>query len=105
MVTLKTLRYDCDRIIFQVIGSDIIGDSSWTDTYTGNTYTNVVSYYNTCEIASITSGQIQILYANLEKTNEFLWPDGCVQCLAISPYPPKTMVKLTNISTSSCNEW
>ena len=104
LVPVKVLRYDCDRVILQVLGPDAIGDSSWTDTVSGETYTNVVSYYNTCEIASITNGELQMLYVKLQPTTEHLFPPDCVQCLALPMAPPQTMVKLTEISTTSCDE-
>ena len=102
LVPVKVLRYDCDRVILQVLSADAIGDSSWTDVFSGQTYNNVVSYYNTCEIAAITNGELQTLYVKMEPAGDEQLPSDCVQCLAISQDPPQSRVKMTVISTTPC---
>ena len=102
LVPAKIIRYDCDRVIFQLLTNTAIGDPDWQDVQTGQRYSNVVSYYNTCEIAKLTNGEKQTLYVN------FIEPDmdpivgDCYRCQAISQAPPQTKVHLKTISTSAC---
>jgi len=103
LVPAKILRYDCDRVILQLETAESIGDASWTDVQTGQSYNNVVSYYNTCEISRLANGQKKTLYAKVEKTAQTLIPENCVQCQATSQNPPQTRVVLTQIQTEPCN--
>lgn len=103
LVPAKILRYDCDRVIMQLETNEMIGDANWTDVQTGQSYNNVVSYYNTCEISRLTNGEKQTLYVRVQKTNENLIPDNCVQCQAIPQNPPQTKVVLTQIQTKPCD--
>ena len=101
-IAAKVIRYDCDRVIFQLLTNEAIGDAQWTDVHTGASYTNVVSYYNTCEMAQITQGQITTIYADVEKTSQDLFAADCIQCAAISQHPPQTRVTMSDITTSPC---
>ncbi len=102
LIPAKIIRYDCDRVNFQLLTNDILGDSSWLDVNSGQRYTNVVSVFNTCEIAAITRGEFSTLYVNLDPTDQPLPPAGCVQCLAAAKDPPKTKVIFRNIATMPC---
>ncbi len=79
-----------------------IGDSQWTDAFTGQTYQNVVSYYNTCQISTLTNGELSTLYVKLEPTGHELSVPDCYQCQAISNQPPQTKMVLTEIQTAPC---
>jgi hypothetical protein len=103
LVAAKIIRYDCDRVIFQVLANEIVGDADWTDVQTGQHYTNVVSYYNTCAIASKTNGQLDTLYVGIRKTNDRLWDSDCNQCHAISDNPPQTKVDFAEIAVAPCD--
>jgi len=98
----RIIRYDCDRVIFQLLAHESIGDSDWEDVNTGRRYSNVVSYYNTCRIAAFTNGNFDTLYISVKKINENLFSPGCNQCLAISPNPPQTKIDIADISTEPC---
>jgi hypothetical protein len=89
-------------VIFQLLTHESIGDSDWVDITTGQHYGNVVSYYNTCRIASLTNGRPDTLYITARKINEDLYSPDCIQCLAISPSPPQTKVDISDISTEPC---
>ena len=104
LIPARIIRYDCDRVVFELLTDQLIGDASWTDTHTGTTYTNVVSYYHTCRIAQLTNGANDTLYVKLEKTNENRVPENCVQCAALPANPPATKVVFTEISTEGCRE-
>lgn len=102
LVAAKIIRYDCNRVIFQLLTPESIGDADWQDTQTGTLYSNVVSYYNTCAVASLTSGRLDTLYVGIRKSNERLWDSDCNQCLAISNNPPQTKVDFKKIAKSPC---
>ena len=102
LIAAKVIRYDCDRVTFQLLTDELIGDSTWLDVNSGQSYRNVVSCFNTCEIATITRGTYSTLYVSVEKTEQSLPPVGCVQCQAIAKDPPGTKVVFTNISTTPC---
>ena len=53
LVPAKVLRYDCDRVIFQLLTTKAIGDANWEDVQTGQRYNNVVSYYNNSRSSEI----------------------------------------------------
>lgn len=104
-VKAKVLRYDCDRVILQLLNSSINGDATWTDITTGNTYTNVVSYYNTCVFATVTGGAVTEVYLKSPVVvNEQAIATGCVQCQAISQAPPQTKIDAAEISISGCDD-
>lgn len=102
LVAAKILRYDCDRVIFQILDNKSVGDAVWEDVHTGQLYTNVVSYYNTCKIASLTNGEMVTLYVNVKKSGTQPITKDCYQCQAVSPNPPQAMVDFTNITTKPC---
>lgn len=103
LVPAKIIRYDCDRVIFKLLNNEMIGDSDWEDVQTGQHYSNVVSYYNTCKIAEITNGRLDTLYVEIKKISENIIPQDCMQCQAISPAPPTTKVDIISISKESCS--
>jgi len=103
-VQAKIIRYDCDRVIFQLLNTELSGDANWVDVTSGQRYRNVVSYYNTCKITSLTNGRYDTLYVDLKKTGENPISPGCFQCLAISADPPQTKVDFTSISKERCGE-
>ncbi len=102
LIAAKIIRFDCDRVIFQLLTTESIGDADWHDLQSGNRYSNVVSYYNTCAIAALTNGNYDTLYVSLKKTNETLYDRNCFQCQAMSDNPPQTKVDFTEISQSAC---
>ncbi len=103
LIPAKIIRYDCDRVIFQLLTTESIGDASWEDVSSGQRYTNVVSYYNTCAIAAITNGNLNTLYVTLKKTEEDLFAPNCIQCQAISQNPPQTKVDFISVSENQCD--
>ena len=102
LVPAKIIRFDCDRVIFQILDSTVAGDARWEDVQTGLTYHNVVSYYNTCEIASITNGEKATLYVSIKPAAGSAQLPDCSHCEALSQSPPQTKVDLYNISTQPC---
>lgn len=104
LIPAKILRYDCDRIIFQLLTKEQIGDADWKDVQTGVHYANVVSYYNTCGIGKITGGKKDTLYVMVKKTTENLHNGDCMQCLLSSVDPPQTRVDFAKISKIDCPE-
>ncbi len=102
-VPAKILRYDCDRVIFQILDSSTAGDAVWEDVQTGQLCNNVVSYYNTCNIASLTDGRMSTLYVHIKQAARNPEPASCYQCQAVSQSPPQTMVDFTNIATQPCD--
>lgn len=102
LIPAKIIRYDCDRVIFQLLTSETIGDSDWEDVQTGQRYNNVVSYYNTCKIAEFANGEKVTLYVHIKEplTNPAM-PD-CFQCQAVSQNPPQKKVDFNNISKTTC---
>jgi hypothetical protein len=102
LIPAKIIRYDCDRVIFQLQSPTLIGDATWTDVQTGLQYSNVVSYYNTCKIVGISNGKKITLYVSIKEpdTNPSI-PD-CFRCEALSQNPPQTKVEFTEISLSGC---
>jgi hypothetical protein len=102
LIPAKIIRYDCDRVIFQLLTSQTIGDANWKDEITGINYTNVVSYYNTCEIGEIAHGELTTLYVNPVKLNESKYNKTCIQCLAISTNVPETKIDFLSVSKEPC---
>lgn len=103
LIPAKILRYDCDRVILQLLTNEHIGDNNWTDVQNGNAYTNVASYYNTCQIASFTNGRFDTVYVKAETIHDDPFVNGCVQCMVASPDPPKTKIVLKEIQTAPCD--
>ncbi len=101
----KIIRYDCDRVIFQILSDELIGDSNWQDVQTGLKYKNVVSYYNTCKIAELTNGDKKTLYVLIKSDEQEYHSLDCIVCKAISPAPPKTKVDFIEISLSACENY
>lgn len=104
LIPAKIIRYDYDRVIFQLLTNENIGDANWQDVRTGQQYTNVVSYYNTCAIGAIANGNPATLYVTLKKTDENLFARDCFQCLALSQNPPQTKVDFTVVSENQCGQ-
>jgi len=103
LIPAKVIRYDCDRVIFQLLTEERIGDSQWQDARTGIRYSNVVSYYNNCRIGALTNNcEIDTLYVKVKKINENLSAADCIQCQAISDSPPQTRVDFMDISITAC---
>lgn len=102
LIPAKIIRYDCDRVILELVTDEKIGDANWTDTQTSETYQNVVSFYNTCAISELTNGNKETVYVNVKKTGESLRANDCVQCQAISEDAPKTQVDFTAIKKGPC---
>lgn len=103
MTEAKIIRYDCDRVIFQLLTNENIGDADWTDVQTHQQYSNVVPYYNTCAVNAITNGEIATLYVTVKKVVESNYDIYCNQCKVKSNYPPQTKVDFISISTEPCN--
>ena len=102
LVPAKIIRYDCDRVIFQLLTPTPIGDPDWEDSQTGQRYKNVVSYYNTCKISKLTNGEKITLYVNFKECNISPVVGDCYRCQAISQAPPQTKVDFKTISKSPC---
>ena len=103
LVAAKVIRYDCDRVIFQLLTNELIGDSNWVDVETGQQYNNVVSYYNTCKIAELTNGEKLTLYVSLKQPGGNSNISDCYQCQAISQNPPLIKVDFAQVSKSPCD--
>jgi len=102
LIPAKIIRYDCDRVIFQLLTNEKIGDENWTDESSGETYQNVASCFNTCPISNITKGNMVTLYVKLKETEEFLTNGDCFQCLAISSNVPKKQIDFLEIKIEPC---
>jgi len=103
LIPAKIIRYDCDRVIFQLLTNEKIGDENWTDESSGETYHNVASCFNTCPISDITKGNMVTLYVKLKETEEFLTNGDCFQCLAISSNVPQKQIDFLEIKTEPCD--
>ena len=103
LTPVKIIRYDCDRVIFQILDSTSVGDAVWEDVQTGQRYNNVVSYYNTCKIARLAKGEKITLYVQVEDPSNSNLRD-CVQCEALSQLPPQTKVDFSIITAKSCEQ-
>ena len=102
LIAAKVLRYDCDRVIFQLLTTETIGDADWEDVQTGQRYSNVVSYYNNCKIGEFTNGEKITLYVTLKEPEINPVIGDCVRCQAVSQTPPQTKVDFAEISKSPC---
>ncbi len=100
----KVLRYDCDRVILQVLDGSINGDAVWTNVVNGNIYHNVVSFHNTCAFAAATGNMATDVYIEGAAIIENPQMDAsCVQCQAVSPNPPITKISGSGFSSAPCN--
>jgi hypothetical protein len=102
LVPAKIIRYDCDRVIFQLLTTTLIGDPDWEDVQTGQRYSNVVSYHNNCKIDELTNGEKITLYVNFKEPDFNMVIGDCYRCQAISEAPPQTKVVFETISKSPC---
>lgn len=102
LVPAKVIRYDCDRVIFQLLTTTPIGDPDWEDVSTGQRYSNVVSYYNTCKISELTNGEKLTLYVSIRQPGNNPNISDCYQCMALSQQPPLTKVDFTHVSKIHC---
>ncbi len=103
LIAAKVIRYDCDRVIFQLLTDELLGDNTWLDVNSGQAYRNVVNCFNTCEIAAITKGEYSTLYVKMEKTGQPLPPADCFQCQAVANDPPLTNMIFKEIATEPCD--
>jgi hypothetical protein len=103
-IAAKIIRYDCDRVIFQLLTTEAIGDANWEDVQTGQQYTNVVSYYNNCKIKELTNGEKATLYVTLKQPAINPTIPDCFRCEALSQFPPQTKVDFTEISKEPCEK-
>lgn len=103
LIPAKILRYECDGVVFQLQGEKAFGDVAWEDKTTGVIHSNVVFYHNTCEINTLTNGELTTLYVNAQKTNTPAQPADCMQCLAVTENAPQTKVSFSSISKESCS--
>jgi len=104
LIPAKIIRYDCDRVIFELLTTEKIGDESWKDETSGITYHNVASCFNICSISEITKGNKVTLYVKLKQTEEFLSNGDCMQCQAISSNVPSKQIDFLEIKTKPCQE-
>ncbi len=102
LIPARVIRYNCDRVIFQLQTAELIGDSNWQDVHSGKYYDNVVNYENICEIAALTKGELVTIFVNPVKISSGRIQPDCVQCQAISDSPPESWVKFTAINEASC---
>ena len=103
LMPAKIIRFDCDRVIFQLLTNDFAGDAEWTDVHTGNRYNNVVYWFNNCGLSAGNHDLMDTVYINPERITVPRYPENCVQCQAVSSNPPQTMVEVTEISDAPCN--
>jgi len=103
LIPAKVIRYDCDRIIFQLLTDEAIGDSNWEDVQTGLRYPNIVSCYKTCEILALTKGEMTTLYVQIKPGDNMDATIDCAQCKAISPSPPQRKVDFVKIEKHPCD--
>jgi len=103
-VAAKIIRYDCDRVIFQLLTTENIGDTDWQDMQSGTRYNNVVYYNNTCAITNLTNGNKDTLYVSIKRTYENNYDSNCVQCLAVSLNHPQTKIDFTEIARTACSD-
>ncbi len=89
-------------MILQLLTTQHVGDTIWQDLQSGTSYSNVVSYANTCAIAMLTKGNMDTLYVRIENATENIIDEGCFQCLSLFTDPPKTKVDFKEISKSPC---
>ena len=104
LVPAKIIRYDCDRVIFQILDSTAVGDAVWEDVQTGQLYNNVVSYYNTCKIASLTRGEMRTVYVSITPPASSQQLPDCYHCEALSQSPPQTKVNFKTIADFPCKD-
>lgn len=104
LVPVKILRADCDRVIFQLLSSDGIGDPQWVNVQTGMQYENVFYCKDVCAIASMGKGVSDTLYVAIKKNYDASILGDCVTCQAISQDPPATLVEFTEMSLTPCQD-
>lgn len=101
----KVLRYDCDRVILQLLDGSFNGDASWTDMVSGNTYTNVVSYYNTCAFSQVTNNELTEVYIEgITAVDQQQLSIACMQCQALSQAPPQTKIDMAGFRLTPCED-
>ncbi len=99
LIPAKILRYDCDRIIFELKTDQKIGDENWTNSSTGQTHHNVVACFNTCPVSEITKGKMVTVYVKLKETEQFFTNEACVTCPAVSTNVPDKQVDFLEIKS------
>lgn len=102
LIPAKIIRSDCDRVIFQLLTTENIGDANWEDVQTGQRYNNVVSYYNNCKIGELTNGKKITLYVSIKEPETNPNAPDCFRCEALSQNPPQAQVDFGEISKSPC---
>ena len=105
LTAARVLRYDCDRVVLQILDNSIAGDTVWTDIKTGISYRNVVSYHNTCAFNAATNNIGSEIYIEVAviSANPLPLPD-CMQCQALSPAPPQTKIDMARFLSVPCGE-
>ncbi len=103
-VAAKVIRYDCDRVIFQFLTTENIGDAEWEDIQTGQRYNNVASFYDNCKIAKLTNGEKVTLYVSLKQPEPNPKIPDCFRCEALPQNPPQTRVDFIEISKTLCEK-
>ena len=104
LVPAKIIRYDCDRVIFQLLTTQTIGDADWLDVQTGERYSNVVSYYDNCKINKLTKGEMVSIYVRLKMAEPNPPIPDCYRCEALSQAPPVIQVDLLEVSKNPYDE-
>jgi len=99
----RIIKYECDRVIFQLLTDQYAGDADWQDPQTGQHYSNVVSWYNTCAVAEFTNGRLDTIYVNVSPETTDPLPISCNQCLALPLNPPNTKVEMRDLGTVPCD--
>jgi hypothetical protein len=103
LVPAKILLYDCDRIVFQLLTNENIGDTNWLHVQTGMRFNNVVSNYRRCAMNPLTHPEFDTVYlSNIKKVNRNERDNSCSQCDGLPLNPPQTMIDFTNISAVPC---
>lgn len=102
LIPAEILKYECDGVVFRLTGNKAFGDAVWEDKTTGIKYSNVVFYSNTCEINTLTNGELTTLYVDVQKTNTPVQVTDCMQCLAVTENAPETKVNFNTISKEPC---
>jgi hypothetical protein len=94
----KVVRISCASYVIQVLDNDSIGDDQWKDSAANgqNVYDNVFNVSNQCKIPG-TYKPGDTIYFKLENPGR----SDCVVCMMYDA-PPKTQLKITNISSTPC---
>lgn len=102
----KIIRIDCDRVIIEIISHERIGQETWVNALSGDSYNNVIASPDNCAILEATNTLAQpddTLYFTASRIDSISQNDCQLQCQAISLEPPVVNYHLSKISTKPCS--